>query len=181
MNKNSLNNNDYKKKIIKYLLFMIHHLFNEFGFIHNDIHPGNIFIKIHKKEREQKFIINDKEYKINTRIELFFGDTEDSIIYSKPIFNYIKINKEYLFIRTLGTNIVQVFSCGLELLENNKLDFTKNKKIYENEFTNLITNYIEGSNTNDSYQEFIKKSLYYGIQFSNKLFILLFNESILEL
>ena len=165
------------KKIIKYLLFMVLHLFNEFGFIHNDIHPGNIFIKIHKKDNQNKFIINEKEYIINTQIELFFGDTEDSIIYSKPIFNYIKKDNQYLFIRTLGTNIVQVFSCGLALVKNNKLDFTTSKKLYELEFNNLISTYIESSD----YNEFIKKSLDYGMQFSNKLFIILFNESIFKL
>ena len=31
------------------------------------------------------------------------------------------------------------------------------------------------------YDEFIKNSLNYGIQFSNKLFIILFNESFIEL
>jgi hypothetical protein len=166
------------KKIIKYLLFMTLHLFNEFGFIHNDIHPGNIFINIHKKDHKQKFIINNKKYKIIDKIELFLGDTEDSIIYSKPIFNYIKKDNEYLFIRTLRTNILQIFSCALYLLENKEIvSYESSKKLYEKEFNNLISNYIESSD----YDEFIKNSLNYGIQFSNKLFIIIFNESFIEL
>ena len=176
---NKLNTNQ-TKEIIRYLLFIVLHLFNEFGFIHNDIHAGNIFIKIHKNEHKIKFNL-DKEYILNSKLELFLGDTEDSIIYSKPIFNYIKDN-DFLFTRHLGKNILQVFSSGILLLKDDLakeilLEYNKHINFHDKKFIKQIKEYQKTSD----YDLFIRKSLKYGIGLANKLFIILFNESFIEL
>jgi hypothetical protein len=107
----------------KYLLLLQLELFNTYGFVHNDIHLGNILIK--KEKDTINFNHNGNKIKLKTDIKLLLTDFEYSLIlfYSinPKIITFLKdaINRNYDY--TLEKNIYNTFYCCLELLEDEKM------------------------------------------------------------
>jgi hypothetical protein len=107
----------------KYLLLVQLELFNKYGFVHNDIHLGNILIK--KEKSTINFNYKDNNIKLDTDIKLYLTDFEYSLILFYSINPKIKQflkdinNRNYDY--TLEKNIYNTFYCCLELLEDEKM------------------------------------------------------------
>jgi predicted unusual protein kinase regulating ubiquinone biosynthesis (AarF/ABC1/UbiB family) len=107
----------------RYLLLVQLELFNKYGFVHNDIHLGNILIK--KEKSTINFNYKDNNIKLDTDIKLYLTDFEYSLILFYSINPKIKQflkdinNRNYDY--TLEKNIYNTFYCCLELLEDEKM------------------------------------------------------------
>lgn len=91
--------------------------FDKYGFLHNDIHLGNILIdKKSKKNKKVKYTINYIEYNYEIPVSLMpiISDFDRSVIID-PTTNLLP---EYKQENTLYANIIQTFSKFVDLLKN---------------------------------------------------------------
>lgn len=111
--------------ILKYLLLMQLDLFNNFGFIHKDLHIGNILMEKNKDNKKIKFNLYDKEKEIESSILFLFSDFEYSKILfdslDKDIKKYLSNNDHLRFENTIEFHINKTFEECIRLLKDYKL------------------------------------------------------------
>jgi serine/threonine protein kinase len=117
---------------LKYLLLIQIELFNKYGFVHNDIHLGNILLKKIKKPESFKFIFNDNEMEINTKKILVLTDFEESLIISKENRKVMLQFNKCKYIDTLESNIYNTFSMAIELLKSDKEKYELSRILNKN-------------------------------------------------
>jgi len=134
-------------------------LFNKYGFVHNDIHLGNILLKKEKDPVTFNFIFNNEDIEITTNKILVLTDFDeswqikifrflfDTILYykkSKIFYNnesliISKDNRKVMlqsdkckYIDTLESNIYNTFSMAIELLESEKEKYDLSRILNKN-------------------------------------------------
>lgn len=117
---------------LKYLLLIQIDLFNKYGFVHNDIHLGNILLKKEENPKTFKFIFNDNEIEITTNKILVLTDFEESLIISKNNRNVMLQSNKCKYIDTLESNIYNTFSMAIELLESEKEKYDLSRILNKN-------------------------------------------------
>ena len=109
--------------ILKQLLLAQLYIFNNTGFLHNDIHLGNILVKKSKEDITLNYKINiiDNNIPINKhRINIItnflplISDFDRASIYNQPHIT----EEEYNDQNTLGSNIYDTFNRCIVLLKN---------------------------------------------------------------
>lgn len=148
--------------ILKQLLLAQLYIFNKTGFLHNDIHLGNILIKKSKEDITLNYKINiiDNNIPINKhRINIttnflpLISDFDRASIYNQP---YIT-EEEYNDQNTLGSNIFDTFNRCIVLLKNKDEKELIYQKINEKNIN--IEKYINFSKKN--LRSFYKKNYNY--------------------
>lgn len=91
------------KQYFKQLIYAQLHIFDKIGFIHNDIHLGNILIKKKSEDEELNYIILGKKYNISTNRILIIMDYDRSIIYDQSLMKLPEPNLDF----TIMYNIVK--------------------------------------------------------------------------
>jgi hypothetical protein len=91
------------KQYFKQLIYAQLHIFDKIGFIHNDIHLGNILIKKRFDNEELNYIILGKKYNISTNRILIIMDYDRSIIYDQSLMKLPEPNLDF----TIMYNIVK--------------------------------------------------------------------------
>jgi len=145
--KHSLNHYEKKcnletvKIIIKYLLNMQYELYYKYGFIHNDIHLGNILIE-KTDDHVTNFIsydldlpseiIDTIQVKISTKFNLYLTDFEYSLVLKKSLYpeimTFFKDKSNIKKDNTLSRNLYNTFEACLELIEDDTLRYNLVKK-----------------------------------------------------
>jgi thiamine kinase-like enzyme len=145
--KHSLNRYEKKcnletvKIILKYLLNMQYELYYKYGFIHNDIHLGNILIE-KTDDHVTNFIsydldlpseiINTIQVKISTKFNLYLTDFEYSLVLKKSLYpeimTFLKDKSNIKKDNTLSRNLYNTFEACLELIEDDTLRYNLFKK-----------------------------------------------------
>jgi len=171
------------KLILRYLLNMQYELYYKYGFIHNDIHLGNILIE-KTDEHITNFISYDLDLpaevidaiqvKISTKFNLYLTDFEYSLVLKKSLYPEImtffqdktNIKKDY----TLSRNLYNTFESCLELIEDDALRYNLFKKYDDygkDEYVEMVRTQIPDSN--DFTKEDIKENIkpYYMKPISN--------------
>lgn len=117
--KNSLHNYERRIKIdrfenyLKQCILAQLNAFNLVGFLHNDIHLGNILVeRVIEKPVELVYTILDKKYIVNTNDMIIITDFDASIIVNKNI--------PFCEKNTLFSNIVKTFRDFSQLIEIDK-------------------------------------------------------------
>jgi hypothetical protein len=105
------------KPILKQLFLCQLHAFNACGFLHMDIHLGNILVKEYssKKKDKLKYLINKKKYIYEFDYRIILMDYDQSVIINNNITPLPKHNPNY----TLIFNIVKTVNCISKLLPIN--------------------------------------------------------------
>lgn len=139
-------------KILRQLIIILIYIYDKYGFLHLDLHLGNILYKTYTKNITLEYTIKNNRHSddiinisLNTDFKLIILDYNNCISYNPNI--YIKYDPEFLTLKKThnGTNrlfskIVQVFEESTKLLEPNNERIMLNKlKEYTNsiEFINL--------------------------------------------
>jgi len=117
---------------LKYLLFIQIELFNKYGFVHNDIHLGNILLKKEKDPVTFNFIFNNEDIEITTNKILVLTDFEESLIISKDNRKVMLQSDKCKYIDTLESNIYNTFSMAIELLESEKEKYDLSRILNKN-------------------------------------------------
>jgi thiamine kinase-like enzyme len=145
--KHSLNRYEKKcnletvKIILKYLLNMQYELYYKYGFIHNDIHLGNILIE-KTDDHVTNFIsydldlpseiIDTIQVKISTKFNLYLTDFEYSLVLKKSLYpkimTFFKDKSNIKKDNTLSRNLYNTFEACLELIEDDTLRYNLFKK-----------------------------------------------------
>lgn len=172
-------------KLIRQAICIQLELFCTCGFVHGDIHLGNLLTdKTDKKQTEFTFCGDLK--KINTSINLLLTDFEYSIIYSQKenpnIKSYLSNPKVLVFSNTIGFNLINTISEFIRLIKDvelqnilsEKLKKWKDANIHINnsKFVNPLFDYAK--NTISEYL-FISKGYTHGLFIVCELFELLFD------
>ena len=151
--------------IVRQLIISQIYAFEKYGFIHTDLHLGNILLKTHTNNRELKYIIKNNPYKeglteikINTKIIIILTDFTYCISYNPEIYN--RYNRDFLDKTTFDKNNTLLNRIIISLLESTKLLDEKNEIIMYNK----IKNYI---NMNDNY----KRNLNFSIKALNNYYM----------
>jgi hypothetical protein len=183
--------NDYLNKLnlfeienlLKQILLCQLHIYSKIGFLHNDIHLGNILVKIIDESKEPETIIyriKNRKYMIKTYFKLILTDFDKSIIYDQNILPLEKYNNEY----TIHYNIVKTINVFKNLL--NKLDqqilsesLEKSLKVFSFDFMNssekLLRSYYKN---NRDLNDFIEISTMECIVMLNDLWMSLYNKNL---
>jgi serine/threonine protein kinase len=178
------------KILLRYVLCIQLDLFCSYGFIHNDIHPGNIMIdKTNTKELDFSFCGDNK--KINIFCNLFLTDFEYSIIYSykhnPKIRTYLTNPNVIKFTNSFEYQIIKTFREFINLVKDRKLQNELNERLekwietdtsklhfYKSLCVKQMFNY---ANLSISEYLFISQSYNLSIEIINILFKLLFNDT----
>ncbi len=146
--------------------------FESIGFLHNDIHLGNILIK--REPFNNIYSIDKQLYKLKGHNQLLLTDFDRSIIY--------EFNNELNLDHTLLTNILKTFYEFIKLLvDQDKLIFRKNiddainnyyNNIIESEKSLLISYY----DNHIDYNRFIYDSIHKSISLINIIWFKTFNK-----
>lgn len=94
------------KKMLKQMIFCQLHIYNKIGFVHNDIHLGNILYKLipdSKKPETFIYTIDNISYKIKTHTRLILSDFDRAKIYDQ---NILPLDY-YDYKHTINENIVK--------------------------------------------------------------------------
>lgn len=162
-------------------------LFCTYGFVHGDIHPGNLLIeKTDETHAEFSFCGNDKRIDIVTK--LYLTDFEHSIIYSQKVNPNIKVfmsnPKVLTFSNTIGFNLINTFTEFIRLLRDvnlqHELSGKLNKWIKANEHTNnsrFVNPLFDFAKNTTSEFLLISKGYNFSIYIVSELFELLFGIS----
>ena len=175
--------------IIKQLLLAQIHIFNKTGFLHNDIHLGNILIEKSKNEIELKYKINTsyfidvkRIFIIKTNFIPIISDFNNSIIYSDKSPPKIYSDKSppkiysdksppkiyYDNKYTLGENIYKTFNECLLLLKDKSIRYLIKQKLEDNRHD--INKYIFSSEKNlRSYYKKYHDYKYFIIEGTNNM------------
>lgn len=119
------NNLEFIEHILRYLLLIQLELFNNYGFIHNNIKSTNIIIIENYKFVDNIFYVHNNlnPQKIVSKYKLLLTDFEDSQIllrYINPnIINFYNNKSNIIFDNCLEYNIINTFYCCIELLKDN--------------------------------------------------------------
>ena len=118
--------------------------FEKYGFIHNDLHLGNILYKMHNNEIRIEYMIKNKNIIVKDNVEIIISDYENSICYDSE--QFIKYDENFLWIQsenkmnsrnhhdqnTLTQNIINVTNISINLLQmNNKHNLQVKQNIGE--------------------------------------------------
>lgn len=150
------------KIILQYLLDIQFELFEKYGFVHNDIHLGNIIIeKCDKYLKEfNTFLPTAKEL----NFKLYLTDFEDSLIFKKSLFPEIELflsNKQKLVNQnTFMQSLYNTFESCLELIDNDTMRYNIFKKYHnfgKDEFVNHVKTHVKDAE--DYKKENIKQDI----------------------
>jgi hypothetical protein len=116
---------------LKYLLLIQLELFESYGFVHNDMHLGNILIKkLDNQTTTINFIYDNNEIKFDTKIMFYLNDFDYSLIlfdrYNRSIKDFLKKPNNRKYDYTLESNIYNTFYHCINLLDDEK----KKTKLY---------------------------------------------------
>ena len=180
--------NKYKNKlelnevinIMKQLLLAQIIAFNKTGFLHNDIHLGNILVEKTKEQENIKYkvdtgTIEKRKFNIQTNFKTIISDFDKSTIYNS---GNLTID-EYMPENTLGNNIFNTFNVCLILFKNKDEKERVRKNMYEKNID--IRKHLGFSikhlrsyyKNNYDYKRFIEEETNYGISLSGMLLRLL--------
>ena len=175
-------------QIIRQVICIQLELFCNCGFIHGDIHLGNILTeKTKPKQVDFSFCGDNKQ--IGVFVDLFLTDFEHSIIYSQKanptIKSYLSNPRNLVLANTLGGHIINTFSEFIRLIKDIKLQNIVSEKLEKwkeeninvnnTKFVNPLFDYAK--NTISEYL-FISKNYNNGLFIAGELFTLLFNNNI---
>ncbi len=172
---------DEIKLYMKQLIFALLHAFEACGFIHGDLHIGNILLN-QTNNIKLNYIINKHNYSINTDAECIIMDFDRSVLYNDKYMDRPMFLKENTIIYSIY-KIIQI--CGSKLYKKeNKWDvdpinLVLNKIITKYYFdviahgTSILGSFYSGSR---SYDEFIELSLFDTMDFLNIFWKELYNE-----
>ena len=145
------------KQILLYLLNMQYELYYNYGFVHRDIHLGNIFIEKNDPhiiefisyDFDLPFdIIQEIQVKMNINFKLYLTDFEDSLIFKKSLYpeitKFLQDKNNIIKDNTLMKTLYNTFETCLELIKD------------DTERYNLFRKYQDFGK--DSYVEMVKKS-----------------------
>ena len=145
-------------RYLRYILLIQIELFQKYGFIHNNLHTGNILL-LNKKSTCQ-FIYNNKNINFTADKTLVFTDIENSIILSDDTRIVIQNSDKCKYVYTLESNILCTFNHMFSLLKNNKITIDKeinNEYFSEKESMNLLTAFCSGLINFNEYRKRILK------------------------
>jgi hypothetical protein len=114
--------------LMKQILLCQMHIYEKIGFLHNDIHLGNILIKIIKESKEPEelqYKIRNSTYIIKTNFKLILSDFDNAIIYNQNILPLEQYDETY----TIQYNIIKTINTFKILL--NKEDQHKISVVLE--------------------------------------------------
>ena len=176
--------------ILRQIILAQLYAFDKYGFIHLDLHLGNILIEQYDKPINITYLIKNNPYAINdtniiieTKLKIIITDFDNCISYDPEI--YKKYNPEFLDIKitydyenTLFSKLVSTIlnSTRLLNLENERVIFSK-----LNNYINTNENYrrvkISNNKTLKNYylnrikfDEFKSKHMSWSIKLANELF-----------
>jgi hypothetical protein len=166
------------KKILKQLLYCQLELFNKYGFLHNDIHLGNILLYTSNEKTNIKYNIQKQILNIDTKHICLLCDFDDSIFYKKEHYDTYdknqldreKYNKKY----TIFRNIVNIFSTCKQLLKFDEM--IKYDKIINNKYfiDNPMISYEKCQDQCNSYlAQYYNKTTEYDIFINDSLDVIL--------
>ena len=172
-------------KIIRQIICIQLELFCSYGFIHGDIHSGNILVS--KCENHTDIFLFCGETKsIEIDVGLFLTDFEYSKIYSQKLNEKIKIilsnPSELKITNSIQYHIISTFREFIHLIKNINLQNELSEKLekwIETEFTKIRSKcekpLYEYANKTISEYLFISKGFYNSMEIASQLFNLLFN------
>ena len=169
--------------LMKQILFCQLHIYNKIGFVHNDIHLGNILVKKIDDSKELEtliYTIRNRKYMIKTNFKLILSDFDQSIIYDQQILPLEKYNEiftiQYNIIRTIN-----VFKKMLKMSDQQIVSESLEKSL--NSFSYHYLDYSEKIlrsyyKQNRDYDDFIERSILECILLLNDIWILLYNKNL---
>lgn len=154
---NKYNDSLNEKTMIHFLKYLLHiqlELFDTYGFVHNDMHLGNVLIrKLDKQTTTIVFNYDKNKINFDTNIMLYIADFDYSLILfnsiNPKISNFLKNKDNRKYDYTLESNIYNTFYHCLNLLK----DETLKTKLHHLLKDGKINDY-----TRDSYYEKTKKN-----------------------
>ena len=175
------------KNILRYLLNMQIELFCLYGFVHGDIHLGNIFIeKINPYKIKFDTSCNGiNKVSFETSFKLYLTDFEYSEVFLKsinpdiiPLMDDFLINDKFTYKNTLQYNIYQTIYYCLDLLEDIELQDRLHKLLpsLKHEYlpTKILRSYAKGNKTEEA---LIGLSTHYVYNLCTDVFKIFFNEN----
>lgn len=157
------------KLILKYLLNIQYELYYKYGFVHNDIHLGNILIEkadAHTTEFRSydldlpSELIKEFQVKISTKFKLYLSDFEYSLILKKSLYpeimTFFETKKNIKKENTLIHNLYNTFEACLELIKDDTLRdnlFKKYQDYGKDQYVEMVRTLIQDS------QDFTKKDI----------------------
>lgn len=164
--------------MLKQIIFFQLHIYNKIGFVHNDIHLGNILYSTFKEPKTLIYIIDNIKYIIKTRTRLILSDFDRAKIYDQ---NILPLD-DYDYKHTINENIVNTINQFKKLL--NKTDQQILSKALEESLKVYSVGYVYlGEKSLRSYykkyidlKEFISRTLTETFVMLNKLWMLIYNE-----
>lgn len=168
------------KNILRYLLNIQIELFRLYGFVHRDIHLGNIFIEKTDPRKITFYISNIDNVSLETSFKIYLTDFENSQVFLKsinPDINELLISNKLSYEYTFDYNIYQTIYYCLNLLEDIELQDKLHKLLpsMKSEYlpTKILRSYAKGNKTEDA---FIGLSINYAYNLCIDVFKLFFNE-----
>jgi hypothetical protein len=160
--------------LMKQILLCQMHIYEKIGFLHNDIHLGNILIKIIKESKEPEelqYKIRNSTYIIKTNFKLILSDFDNAIIYNQNILPLEQYDETY----TIQYNIIKTINTFKILL--NKEDQHKISVVLEKSLNSFSYHFLNFSEKilrsyykkNRSYEDFIEISLFQCIKLLNNI------------
>ena len=111
------------KVLLKQILLCQLHIYEKIGFIHNDIHLGNIMLNLIQKSKEPETLIyeiKNRKYTVETNRKLILSDFDKSKIYDQNILPLEPIDYNHL----IYINIIKTVNAFKMLLnENDKKNY----------------------------------------------------------
>lgn len=183
-------------EILKQLLLTQIYLFEKYGFIHNDLHSGNILYKTYSTNEDISYNVLDNVIIVNSIVEIIFSDFSYAISYDENVFNNFDSN--FLFDKTINkpnkinfhkeltllNNIVAVVNNSLNLLNFNdkKYNFIKNKideflnsDYIKEKLTLSRKNLANLFNKHNTYKTFKEREVNMNVILTNYLFKLIYS------
>jgi hypothetical protein len=192
---NRMNMNNFTN-VLKQVILAQLHIFNKYGFIHNDLHLGNILTETSSNiDYKLDYVIKKQNITLLTRFKIIISDFDRSVSYDPDIYN--KYNPNFM-----DYNVDNIKECTYDiefnLLENiinsikdccrlltsslyndviNKLnDYLKNNYYYNENYygiRKILRNYYK---KRDDYNGFKNKTLSIVIIISNMIYGLITND-----
>jgi hypothetical protein len=106
------------KILLKQILLCQLHIYEKIGFVHNDIHLGNILLNLIPKEKKPEILIyeiKNIKYTVETNRKLILSDFDKSIIYDQNILPLENMNYDH----TIHINIIKTINAFKMLLDKN--------------------------------------------------------------
>ena len=169
------------KVLLKQILLCQLHIYEKIGFLHNDIHLGNILLSIIPKSEEPETLIyeiKNKKYKEETSRKLILSDFDESTIYNQDILPLVPIDYNH----TIHANIIKTINAFKMLLDKN--DKKKLSDSLEKTLNSFPYNFIRSGEKslrsyykrNMDYLDFIDKTTMNCITMLNRLWFDIYDE-----